>query len=94
MDQVELEARKTLCIIQLTNDLPVLRAALGLSQEELAERVGLSRQTYNALETKTRVMTWATCMALIGVFANNDRTRKILQTTGFSLQLFNEIVSI
>lgn len=94
MDPMELDAKKTLCIIQLTNDLPILRAALGLSQEDLAERVGLSRQTYNAIEKKTRVMTWSTCMALIGVFANNEKSKKILQTTGFSLQLFNEIVAV
>lgn len=48
------DAKKTLSIIQLTNDLPILRARLGLSQEELAECVGMSRQTYNALENKTR----------------------------------------
>ena len=38
-------------IARLTYDLPVLRARLGVSQEELAEKIGMSRQTYNAIET-------------------------------------------
>jgi len=33
------------------NRLRVLRAELGWSQQELAERLGVSRQTVNALET-------------------------------------------
>ena len=94
MEQLIQDAKKTLCIIQLTNDLPVLRARLGLSQEELAECVGVSRQTYNALENKTRKMSWSTCMALIAFFTSNAPTRKILMTSGYSLELFNEIVSV
>lgn len=35
----------------MTNRLRVLRAERGWSQAELAERVGVSRQTVNALET-------------------------------------------
>ena len=33
----------------LTYELPVLRTRLGLSQQELAEKVGISRQTYNSI---------------------------------------------
>ena len=88
------DAKKTLCIIQLTNDLPILRARLGLSQEEIAECVGMSRQTYNALENKTRNMSWSTCMALIAFFASNEPTKKMLMTNGYSLELFNELVAV
>ena len=34
----------------MTNTLPVLRAERGWSQGDLAERLGVSRQTINALE--------------------------------------------
>lgn len=94
MDRLVQDAKKTLCIIQLTNDLPVLRACLGLSQEEIAECVGMSRQTYNALENKTRKMSWGTCMALIAFFGSNERTRKMLMSNGYSLELFNELVAV
>lgn len=94
MERLITDAKKTLCIIQLTNDLPVLRAGLGLSQEEIAECIGTSRQTYNALENKTRKMSWSTCMALIALFASNERTRRMLMTNGYSLELFNELVAV
>ena len=34
----------------MTNVLPALRAARGWSQQDLAERLGVSRQTINSLE--------------------------------------------
>lgn len=45
------EIRKDL-IQKLTHELPVLRARLGASQADIAERIGISRQTYNSIETK------------------------------------------
>lgn len=35
----------------MKNDIRTLREGLGLTQEQLAERVGVSRQTINAIET-------------------------------------------
>jgi DNA-binding XRE family transcriptional regulator len=42
----------------LTDELPVLRARLKISQDELSRRVGISRQTYSLIETKKQKMTW------------------------------------
>ncbi|MCR5736582.1 MAG: helix-turn-helix domain-containing protein [Eubacterium sp.] len=36
----------------LTDELPVLRAKIGLSQEDVSMIIGISRQTYSAIETK------------------------------------------
>ena len=36
----------------MKNQVPELRAAKGWSQGELAERLGVSRQTINAIETE------------------------------------------
>lgn len=41
-------------IQKLTHELPVLRARLGASQVDIDERIGISRQTYNSIETKKR----------------------------------------
>ena len=73
------EDRKQL-IARLTYDLPVLRARLGISQEELAEKIGMSRQTYNAIETGKKEMSWMTFLALVAVFQNNAETYRMLKT--------------
>ena len=36
----------------LTEELPGLRAKIGLSQDDLSEIIGISRQTYSSIETK------------------------------------------
>ena len=40
----------------LTDELPVLRAKIGVSQDDISSIVGISRQTYSAIETKKRTM--------------------------------------
>lgn len=37
-------------IMTLTAELPVMRARLGMSQEVMASAIGVSRQTYSAIE--------------------------------------------
>ena len=69
-------------IEKLTEELPVLRARLHISQGELARGVGLSRQTYSLLETRKQKMTWITFMAMIAFFSSHARTRKDLKSLG------------
>ena len=69
---------KTELILILRDELPVLRAKARLSQEEVADRIGLSRQTLSAIETGKREMTWTTFLALITLFQNNENTRTML----------------
>lgn len=59
-------------IERLLDELPVLRAKIGLSQAELGEIVGLSRQTYSSIETKKRNMSWNTFMALMMFFRQTN----------------------
>ncbi len=68
----------------LTEELPVLRAHLKISQDELSRRIGISRQTYSLIETKKQKMTWVTFMAMIAFFERNDRTRIALQNIGLT----------
>lgn len=38
----------------LVEELPTLRAKIGLSQSEVGEIIGVLRQTYSAIETKKK----------------------------------------
>ncbi len=69
-------------ILLLTDELPVLRARLRISQDELSRRIGISRQTYSLIENKKQKMTWVTFMAFIAFFQNNAKTRTALADMG------------
>lgn len=62
----------------LRNELPVLRAKARVSQSEIAEKIGISRQTYSSIETGKREMSWTTFLALIAYFQNNENTKKMI----------------
>ena len=76
------DEKKAELIDILTEELPVLRAKIGFSQENLCDVVGISRQTYSAVETKKRKMSWNVFLSLIMVFTNNDKTAPIIRTIG------------
>lgn len=76
------EINKERLIDILTEELPVLRAKIGLSQDDLSGIIGISRQTYSSIETKRRRMSWNTYLSLILVFENNEKTRSLLEAIG------------
>lgn len=76
------EIDKERLIDVLTEELPVLRAKIGLSQDDLSSIIGISRQTYSSIETKKRRMSWNTYLSLILVFENNEKTRNLLEAIG------------
>ena len=63
---------------RLANNLRTLRAAAKLTQQEMAEAVGLSRQTYLKIENKTAVMSWTTYLAFLYYFTNCPDAEKYL----------------
>ena len=82
------EQERDQLIDRLVTELPVLRTKLGLSQDELAGILDISRQTYSYMETKRRKMSWSIFLALILLFDNNSQTHEFLRKAG----LFPEIV--
>lgn len=66
----------------LTDNLPALRGKLGISQGDLARCVGISRQTYCAVEGRQRKMSWDTFLALSFFFDNHRHTHEMLRNTG------------
>ena len=63
----------------LTDDVPVFRARIGISQEELFVSLGISRQTYSAVETGRRQMSWHTFLTLLLYFSYNVKTKTMLE---------------
>lgn len=66
----------------LTDELPYLRAKLGITQEDVSCIVGISRQTYSAVETKKRKMSWPVFMALLQFYGNNEKTSDLINSIG------------
>lgn len=62
----------------LRSELPVLRTKAKVSQEKIASKIGVSRQTFSSIETGKREMSWTVFLALIAFFQNNDSTRQML----------------
>ena len=70
--------RETL-IDNMTENLPVLRKKLKLSQEGLARIIGTSRYTVMLIETRKRRMTWNTFLSLLLLFDKNQDTAVLLR---------------
>ena len=68
-------------IDELRNSLSVFRVKAGISQAELCNIVGVSRQTYSAIETGKKKMMWPTYMALVFFFDSIDETREMLRNS-------------
>ena len=66
-------------IDKMTENLPVLRKKLKLSQESLAKFIGSSRYTVMLIETKKRKMTWNTFLSLVLLFDKNEETAVLLR---------------
>lgn len=76
----------------LVNELPVLRAKASVSQAERADKIGISRQIYNALETGKKEMDWTLFVALMAVFLHDEDTSRMLNSLdGFKESVFKEI---
>ena len=75
-------------INKLTLALPALRGAVKASQEEISNAIGVSRQTYSAIESQKREMSWNTYMSLILFFDYNPNSHdKIRQLEVFPYKL-------
>jgi len=73
---------KSELMAKMTENLKVLRNKLNLTQDELANKVGISRQTLVSIENKRRDMSWNTFVALIAVFRAKSGTSTLLDHFG------------
>ena len=73
MAEYKLTEQQKVMISVLSQALPFLRKDLGVSQTELADKVGVSRQMISLIERGLQPMTWTLFLAIIFFFkCNND----------------------
>ena len=78
---IPLDVKQELCK-KMASNLATLRTKANLKQEELAERLGLSRQTISAIENGKRNMEWTTFSVLAMFFAKDEEARQIMIALG------------
>ena len=80
-EPIDFEGKRRLCRTMAVN-LPALRAKLGLSQDDLADRLGFSRQTISAIENGKREMQWSTFSAMALFFARDKELEDLMVVMG------------
>jgi len=86
------EQQRNALITNMADNLPVLRKKLGITQEELAEMIGVSRSTLASIEGKKRNMTWNMFLSLLMVFTKNKETDKLLNAMDIYTDEFNQFI--
>ena len=86
------EQQRSALINNMAENLPVLRKKLGMTQDELAGMVGVSRSTLASIEGKKRNMTWNMFLSFLLVFTKNRETDKLLSAMEIYTDEFNEFI--
>ena len=76
------EQVKNKLLQNMTDNLPTLRAKLGISQEKTAQMLGVSRSTVTSIENHKRPMSWSLFLSLMMIFTSNEETKKLLVPLG------------
>jgi len=80
-DGISNERRHQLCKL-LASNLPTLRTKAKLSQDELSDRLGFSRQTISAIEGEKRDMQWSTFSAITLFFSKYKEVSQLMVVMG------------
>lgn len=82
---------KSVCIDILQDNLTALRAKAAITQEELSNIVGCSRQTYYAIETKQREMSWSMFLGLCFLYHNLNASKGMFaELKIYPIELFSK----
>lgn len=93
-DSMRTELDKEKLIDILTEELPSLRAKIGITQEKLSDIIGISRPTYSVIEAKKRRMSWNVYLSLLMFFSQNEKTVKIVNSIGAFPTELRELLNI
>lgn len=83
------QEKKSDLIRIMSEELPVLCVKAGLSQDEMANIIGISRQSFNLIELNKTKLIWRTCFALIMYFNLNPDICNLLRVLGLFPEEFN-----
>lgn len=78
----------------MAENLPLLRSKLSLSQKEVADLVGTSRQTISLIERGAREIMWDTCMSLTLLFISNPETRSLMPPLGIDIDAMTDYLNV
>ena len=94
MSSDEKEKFKTAYIDKLAENLSMLRAKAGVTQGDVADRIGIARQTYSAIECGRSRMSWNTFMSLIFFFKENKKTKDVIELLGIYDNMLDNFIKM
>lgn len=94
MSSDEKEKFKTAYIDKLAENLSMLRAKAGVTQGDVADRIGIARQTYSAIECGRNKMSWNTFMSLIFFFKENKKTKDVIVLLGIYDDMLDNFIKM
>lgn len=77
----------------MSQNLSVLRTKLNLSQEDLADVLGVTRQTISAIENGQRNMSWTMFLSLVLIFLKNRETKRLIVLLGIYTKELNSFIT-
>ena len=81
-------------MILMAENLPVFRSKLEASQEDIALRIGVTRQTISAFESGQRKLTWSIFLALVLIFFRSNETKRLLVALEIYTPEFDEFINM
>ena len=88
------DKQKSVLMMGMADNLPVLRKKLGMSQEDLAMLVGVSRSTIASIENGRREMTWNHFLSFVLVFTKNQDTDVLLKAFNIYTNELEEFIKV
>ena len=86
--------RREALMKNMCDNLAVFRTKLNVSQEDLADRLGITRQSISAFESGQRKLTWSVFLALVLIFFKNQETKRLLVALEIYTKELDEFLNI
>lgn len=84
--------KKEELIEKLVSNLPTIRAKMKISQAELADSVGIGRQTLISIENRNSKMRWDTFLAMMLVISKDAEATELLTFLGLDMSDLSTVI--